>query len=64
MFRSKDVLMNNSDFEKAVCAVIPDAAFEVDNYGQIIIYTGLSRKRGTNFDIVVPFEEPSEGHED
>lgn len=33
--------MNISELEQRISAIIPGAAFETDNEGQLLIYTGL-----------------------
>lgn len=32
-------IMNNEEFIKKILSILPNASFDVDNYGQIIIYT-------------------------
>lgn len=41
----------------AIIAVLPEASFDVDNYGQVIIYTNKSEDENGNW---VPFVEESE----
>ena len=53
--------MTTDDFYKAfnvLRGTFPDAVEDTDNYGQIIIYTGLMCKEGT--DEIVDFEEPED----
>ena len=33
--------MNLSELDQRISEIIPSAAFEKDNYGQVLIYTGL-----------------------
>ena len=43
-----------SYLQNVVRQIIPEAQFEYDNYGQLVIYTGLANDDENNF--VVPFE--------
>lgn len=45
--------MNIEQFKSAILSVCPEASFDEDNYGQIIVYTNLSEKDGE----AVQFEE-------
>lgn len=53
--------MTVAELEKLIEAVIPGAAFETDNYGQILIYTGLMKKDDKVVDFI---EEDPEKEQD
>lgn len=39
--------MTYKQLESAIMAILPSASFEEDNYGQVIIYTGLQLPKTT-----------------
>lgn len=50
---SNDTLDTLDKFMRMVLAILPEAVFDVDNDGQIIVYTNMREVNGT----VVPFED-------
>jgi len=48
--------MDLEKFKAAILSVCPEASFEEDNYGQIVVYTNLSEKDG----VVIQFQESEE----